>query len=820
MATSTPRAARLLGPAIDALDAPLAILDSRGCIIFTNAAWNDAGREGPLFGAGFPPGSFYIEACRAKAAEVGEGAALLGASIQTLLDYRREAIVLEYNEGPAKQRWFQARLTRFGDDASPCVVVAHYDVTDLKVAEEALEHRALYDALTGLPNRVLLADRLASAISLARREAKIGAVMIMDLDRFKEVNDTLGHHAGDLVLQEVARRVSETLRDTDTVARLGGDEFGIVLTGLVNVRQVTIAVDKILQSFATPFQIEGHNADVGASIGIAVFPDHGHEPENLMRRADVAMYTAKREGLGQYVYSPDGKGDGGLDRSTLVSGLREAMERNEFLVFFQPKIGRDSSITAVHLDLAWDAPEQGRLTSEQFIPLAERTGLIKPFTHWSLNTALRQCHVWDEAGTPMVVSISMPSRVLQDTQIPTAVARLLRSYALQPQRLQIEVEESSFAAEHVFETVSRLRDLGVGLCITEFDNGYSGVPMLQRLAIRQITLPRALIRGAVTSEEDAEVLTATIELAHGMGLQVGAAGVDTAEIQERAVALGCDLLQGSHVAPHMSLDKFEQWLHTRDAATEEPEPGLPSGFTLPTASSEPASNLSARPASELLAQISLFNLLDTRDLEELAAVTRRRTCEAGDVIFRKEDPGYTLYLIVSGAVKISDPSPKGGEVILAILRSGQFFGELSLFDDEPRSADARAVEPTELLALSREDLLKVLDRRQSVTVHLFKVLSQRLRATNETLREITSLSLPGRIAKRLLDLADILGERRPEGFLIPLVLGPEEISNMIGAPSGEVDRVLETFRFGGLLQDVNDGVLLINEPDLQSISLG
>jgi len=234
----------------------------------------------------------------------------------------------------------------------------------------------------------------------------------------------------------------------------------------------------------------------------------------------------------------------------------------------------------------------------------------------------------------------------------------------------------------------------------------------------------------------------------------------------------------------------------------------------------PAAPEAGTRLSNLLSRIGLFGLLERTDLEELASAVRRHSHEAGDVIFRKEDSGYTLYLIAAGAVKIAVSSPDGGEVILAILRSGQFFGELSLFDDQPRSADATAVEQTELLALSREDLLRVLERRPGVAVHLLKVLSQRLRTTNETLHDARSLSLPARVAKRLLDLGELHGERTAGGIHIPLSLGANELANMIGAAAVDVDGVLHTLRSEDILASEGGTFLIKREHQLQAISLG
>ncbi len=811
---------QLLAAAVAALDAPLAILSGKGRILFANAAWSERDHQLPLFGTAFPIGASYIDLCRAAVARVGADAQLLAEGVESLTSGQRDSFVLEYAiEDGSENRWYQARLTRFGEASELRILVTHYDVTELKVAEHALQRGAMFDALTGVPNRMLLLDRVNSAIAGARREARMVAVMIMDLDRFKEVNDNLGHHAGDLVLQQVAQRITEVLRDTDTLGRLGGDEFGVLLTAISQARHINAVAEKVLAVFEEPFKIEDHSVDVGASIGVAIFPDHAQEPDNLLRRADVAMYKAKREGLGYVIYSPDGEDAHGLDRATLMPGLRQAMERDELALRYQPRVLlADHQLVSAATTLEWDHPEFGLLNEEQFSPLAERTGLIKPLTHWTLNATLRQSRVWQEADDHLTVAVRLSPRVLQDPQLPQAVARLLRAYALPPQCLEVDVDAASLASEQVFETVNRLGDLGVKLCLSDFASGYSGMPFLRRLPIHEIALPRAYVANLGQEEEDAAIVRSTVELAHDMGVQVLAFDVDTPEAEERLREVGCDLVQGARVAPAMSLDEFERWRLLEGDHANEASPVAAQSFRKPAVRDE--SDAGKKPAAELLAQISLFSLLDARDLKELAAVTRVRRCDAGDVIFRKEDPGYTLYLIVSGAVKISDPSPKGGEMILAILRSGQFFGELSLFDDEPRSADAIAVEPTELLALSREDLLKVINRRPSVTVHLFKILSQRIRATNETLREITALSLPGRIAKRLLDLSDLLGERQTDGMLIPLVLGPEEISNMIGAPAGEVERVLESFRFSGLIHWENEGLLLANEQELQSISLG
>jgi diguanylate cyclase (GGDEF)-like protein len=706
--------------------------------------------------------------------------------------------------------------------APPAVVVVYEDITAYKLTEQALEHRALHDDLTDLPNRTLFADRLEQAMRTAAREHKALAVIIMDLDRFKDVNDTFGHEYGDHLLRQVGQRIRETVRQSDTLARMGGDEFGILLTGITQRRQATIAARKVLSVFETPFEIEGHSLDVGASLGIAMFPLHAQDGRTALRLADLAMYQAKRDGGGYAMYEPAPSDTEARRRVTLMSGFRQALERDELILFYQPKVtiatGEQAGVEAL---VRWQHPEHGLLSPDDFVPLVERTGLTRSLTHWVINAALRQCRAWQQDGIDLTVAVNLTMRDLQDPELPQAIARLLRAYSLPAGALAIELGESEITAESVLEVVSRLADLGVRFSIDDFGSGYSALSYLNRLPIDELKIQRSLVTNIIENEQEALIVRSAVDLAHRLGLRVVAQGVEGGDVFAQLAELGCDCGQGYFIAPPMPAAALEEWLRVNAShANAEPvDAPNETATAMPEPSREEFAPGGGLPIATMLSRIGLFSLLSSRDLDELAFHVQRRSFNNGDVIFRKEDSGYTLYSIAAGAVKIAVPGAEGNEVILAILRSGQFFGELSLFDDQPRSADAVAVEQTELLALSREDLLAVLDRRPGVGFQLLKILAARIRATNETLQDSAMLSLQARVAKRLLDMAHLYGERTAEGIRIPLALGANEIAGMIGAQPPEVEATLRWYLNDGLIARDDGHYVLKREQELQAISL-
>jgi diguanylate cyclase (GGDEF)-like protein len=396
------------------------------------------------------------------------------------------------------------------------------DITKFKEQTDALEHMAMHDALTGLPNRALLHDRLQQAIFVGQREEKSVALLMMDLDRFKEINDTLGHHIGDLVLKEVGERLLGVLRKSDTFARLGGDEFAVVLP-VTDVEHAKEAADKLLMALEEPFMIEGHNLYIGASIGIVFSPDHGEDASTLLQRADVAMYVAKNARSGHSIYSPD-HDQHSLQNLVIMGDLRHAIDNNELLVYYQPKISfKTDSICGIEALIRWNHPKHGFVPPEEIIPLAEYTGIIKPLTTWVLNTALRQyvnwCHM--DIGMKIGISINLSTRTLLDAQFPREVAYLLRTWKITPSALELEITESAVMADPDFamKILKKLDSIGVRLSIDDFGTGYSSLAYLKKLPVDEIKIDKSFVMNMAADENDTTIVRSTIDLAHNLGLK-------------------------------------------------------------------------------------------------------------------------------------------------------------------------------------------------------------------------------------------------------------------------------------------------------------
>jgi diguanylate cyclase (GGDEF)-like protein len=428
---------------------------------------------------------------------------------------------------------------------APDLVMVHTeDITERKRAELALAHQALHDALTGLPNRVLLGDRLQQAILTSEREERELALLVMDLDRFKEVNDTLGHHAGDRLLQEIARRLRAALRASDTVARLGGDEFAVVLPGSSDAPDAAV---KLIAALEAPVDLEGHTLALGASIGIALYPQHGQTVESLLRSADVAMYTAKRARSGVAIYAPD-QDQHSVDRLGLLAELREALTRDDELVlYYQPKWDLRSGALAGFEALArWQHPRRGLLEPDQFIDLAEQTGLMRPLTLYLLEAALRQVRAWQQVGVHLPVAVNLSPSSLQDIHLASEIERLLAEARVAPEWLEVEITEEAYMThlEVAAATLARLRAMGVRVAIDDFGTGYASLVYLQKLPVDRIKIDRGFVRALLHDESQATIVRSLIDLGHNLGLEVVAEGVEDEATRAGLAALGCDYGQG------------------------------------------------------------------------------------------------------------------------------------------------------------------------------------------------------------------------------------------------------------------------------------
>jgi diguanylate cyclase (GGDEF)-like protein len=431
---------------------------------------------------------------------------------------------------------------------------------DHQQSEERIRFLAYHDALTQLPNRTLFYDRLQQAILAANRENKTLALLILDLNRFKEINDTMGHQSGDLLLKQVGSRLQNLLRLSDTVTRLGGDEFAALLLN-VDYKHATSIAQKTLESLQAPYTLEGISLGIQVSIGIALFPQHGEDAGTLMRHADMAMYMTKQAGHGCIVYTPE-QNQQKPRHLALMRELRNAIEREEFLLQYQPKIDlRSNRIIGVEALVRWQHPLAGLLTPDQFIPLAERSGLIKPLTRWVLTTALRQCHDWHQAGKEISVAVNLSVPDLQDPELPNHVARLLKTCGVAHRWLELEITENAMMSKtaHNMEILRRLSNTGM-LVIDDFGTGYSSLANLKKLPLYEIKIDKPLILGMMEDEKDAVIVRSIINLAHNLGLKIVAEGIENKETLDRLAAFGCDAAQGYLMAPPLTSADFSQWL--------------------------------------------------------------------------------------------------------------------------------------------------------------------------------------------------------------------------------------------------------------------
>jgi diguanylate cyclase (GGDEF)-like protein/PAS domain S-box-containing protein len=430
------------------------------------------------------------------------------------------------------------------------VVISFTDVTERRSIEERLTYLAQNDVLTGLPNRNLLVDRLSQALTRAARHGTLVGVMLVDLDRFKEINDTLGHSAGDTVLKEVAGRIRRALRDSDTVARLGGDEFCVVVEDLEGRDKVAIAASKLRHLFDEAISVEGREIFTAASIGLAVYPLDSDSIEDLIKHADIAMYDAKREGGNAYRFYVHEQKAKPADQIGLGAALRRAVDRNELVLHYQPQIevasGRPVGVEAL---LHWRHPELGVLPPNEFIHLAEETGLIVPIGEWVLKTACADAKTWQQAGLPeLTVAVNLSARQFRDSQLAAKVATTLAVTGLSPRLLDLEITESVIMSEtgHTIGVLTQLANLGVRVSIDDFGTGYSSLAYLKRFPVHKLKIDRAFVRDLNSNRDDAAIVQAIITLAKSLGLGVIAEGVETPEQLAFLSKLGCDQYQGYH----------------------------------------------------------------------------------------------------------------------------------------------------------------------------------------------------------------------------------------------------------------------------------
>jgi diguanylate cyclase (GGDEF)-like protein len=453
------------------------------------------------------------------------------------------------------------RLARLGQ-AARRALEQRRDRQERAHAQEQLRHLALYDVLTDLPNRVLFSDRLHHAVSMAARRHGSFCVLMLDLDRFKEVNDSLGHHAGDELLKQVAGRLTEALRESDTVARLGGDEFAVISGADIEIDNAVLAARKILRMLAKPFSLGETAVKISASVGIARYPDHGQDADTLVRHADIAMYAAKADPNGYALYAPS-QDSNMLERLGLVRDLYTALPNGELLVHFQPKVDIvHPQVVGAEALIRWRHPERGILFPESFISFVEKSDLIGPLFGEVLEESLRAAASWHEAGLELGVSVNVSAANLYDPELPNIVAAALDRYRLPARTLTAEITETAIMAAHTAATVRRLSALGVRISIDDFGTGYSSLRHLKTLPVDEVKIDRSFVTDMARDASDAAIVKCVIDLAKNLDMRVVAEGVESHSIAAMLKGLGCDEIQGYYVARSMPADELAGWLGT------------------------------------------------------------------------------------------------------------------------------------------------------------------------------------------------------------------------------------------------------------------
>jgi diguanylate cyclase (GGDEF)-like protein/PAS domain S-box-containing protein len=449
------------------------------------------------------------------------------------------------------------------DDETVGVQLIGRDITSRKLAEDRLRQQALHDELTGLPNRTLFRERLEHGIALAKREGTQLALVMIDVDHLKAVNDTHHHRVGDELLKQLGARLADVFRDPDTVARIGGDEFALVLPALARGKDPSVIGEQLHGEIGEPFRIDDATIAVSASVGIAMFPQHAGDAETMAERADYAMLASKRAGGAVYsIYRPEHDSQGAR-RFALLDELHAAIENQDLLLFYQPKIAVDTMQTVgVECLVRWRHPRLGPVAPMEFIPLAEASGLMPSITSWVLREALRRAKVWLDAGIELTVAVNVSRTDLQDGTLIDRLRECLNDTGIPPDRVIVEVAERNVVDIALHSMLKGIGAVGVQLSVDDFGTSSSSMVHLRRLEINEIKVDRSFVGGATTSKEDEEIARQIIQLGHNIGVPVVAEGVETRQTWDKLAALGCDQAQGNLICKPVGAAEFESWLRT------------------------------------------------------------------------------------------------------------------------------------------------------------------------------------------------------------------------------------------------------------------
>lgn len=532
------------------LDFRVAHLSQAGLSMFVLASSDEA--KGRVFAELFPPASREWIQKGLRGAREGN------VMSSTLLAYSQST----------DEKWLEVVLApvRNSDRAIVSIIGNLRDVTQTRAQAAQLEHMALHDSLTDLPNRALFMNQLDHAVEAMQRGDSTIAVLVMDLDRFKEVNDTLGHNIGDQLLQQVAFRLRQALGQHDVMARLGGDEFAVFLPK-ASEQEAVQAAQKIIKALELPIPLAELDIPIATSVGITMFPSHGRSAMVLLQRADVAMYYAKRQRSGFAIYSQQ-IDPNSLRRLTMVGELRHAIDNDELLLHFQPKINvQTRTCCGVEVLVRWRHPQHGMMPPMEFVPLAEETGLIRPMTRWVLDSALHHWSIWNRKGHRISVAVNLSVRNLMDPKLEELVATQLKRWNVPAECLQLEITESDLMSdpERAIKVLSALDEMGIRLSIDDFGTGYSSLAYLKRLPVDELKIDKSFVMGMENDDNDAMIVDATIDLAHRLGLKVVAEGVENERVLGMLAKLNCDVAQGYFISRPVEQGALVNWLVAEQA---------------------------------------------------------------------------------------------------------------------------------------------------------------------------------------------------------------------------------------------------------------
>ncbi|MBU1883156.1 EAL domain-containing protein, partial [bacterium] len=447
------------------------------------------------------------------------------------------------------------------ENITGALVIGH-NITKRKVIEKKVEHMAHHDALTNLPNRILAKARAEQAIESAKRDNSKMALLFIDLDGFKTINDSMGHTMGDEVLKIVASRIMNEIEENDTVCRQGGDEFLIILPDINSMKKVVVFIENLLSKFEKVFYVGDHAISTSASIGIAIYPDNGDSFESLLQNADVAMYKAKENGKNTYSFYTKQMNQNNTKQFKIQNDLKKAISNNEFVVYYQPQIDlAKNHIVGVEALIRWQHPELGMIPPMSFIPIAESSGLIITIGEWVLKEACRQAAIWSKHGIILTVAVNISAVQFKRGNLEEIVKKALSYSGLDPRFLELELTESIMIndVENVLTTVKALKALGVQLSIDDFGTGYSSLAYLKRFAIDKLKIDQSFIRDILNDKEDAAIVKTIIQMAKNLNLKTIAEGVENKQVLDLVSAFGCDEVQGYHFAKPMPVTQFKKY---------------------------------------------------------------------------------------------------------------------------------------------------------------------------------------------------------------------------------------------------------------------